>query len=239
MSDKPVYIIAAMGAGSAVGFPFGLIAATYVLPIAVGDGWATIVGALLGAAMTSAAALYVVHRQDKLSRKAKREEQFHNILDAIEWLEDIFTDYEEVHSTDYWQNLSQTDGIMRDGSKELLGYASKCKRQIQYLAIDLSSVLEELTELTLPDSIPITIRRIFKDSLKPVRLIINDWETLKPLTLVKEESYHRFFNTTYDIAVSIIPAEIWEFRMQTKFLRAEILRLIEQSPLEPTSRPRS
>lgn len=228
-----------MGAGSAVGFPIGLIAATYVLPMAVGDGWATIIGALLGAAMTSAAALYVVHRQDKLSRKAKREEQFHNIIDAIQWLEDTFTDYEEVHSTDYWQALSQTEGFMRDGSKELLGHASKCKRQIRYLARDLNSVLGELAELKLPDSIPITIRRIFKDSLRPVRLIIEDWESLKPLTLVKEENHHRFFNTTYYAAVSIIPAEIREFRMQTKFLRAEILRLIDQSPLEPTSRPRS
>ncbi|BDW89254.1 hypothetical protein [Thalassospira tepidiphila] len=239
MSDKPVYITTALGIGSVVGFPTGLIAAAYVLPISVGDGWANIVGALLGASLTSAAALIVVHRQDKLNRRAKREEQFHNILDALQWLEDIFTSYEEVHSTDYWQALSQTEGVMIDDDKELLAATIKCKRQIQYLAMDLNNVSEELTELKLSDTVPITIRRIFKDCLRPVRLITQDWKHLQPLTVVKEENYYKFFHTTYDIAVSTIPAEIREFKMQTKFLRTEIQNLIEQhAPKDPT-RPRS
>jgi len=48
VSDKPVYIAAALGVGAMLGIPLGAITAANILPVTVGDGWANIGGAAVG-----------------------------------------------------------------------------------------------------------------------------------------------------------------------------------------------
>ena len=219
--------------GLIIGMAFGTTVAVNLLPAGVSDGWASLIGALIGASLTSASALFVVHKQHKLNIRAKSEEQFHNIFNVIGWIDDIFTDYEEFHSSEHWRTLSETEGVMRNVNKDILVITSKCKRQIAYLVKDLTNVTEELTDLKLPDTIPITIRRSFRECLRPIRLIKEDWENLRPITLVKEDDHVKFFHATYDMAVSILPAEIRGFRQQARILRAEIEEIIEGRSATP------
>ncbi|OSQ29919.1 hypothetical protein [Thalassospira sp. MCCC 1A03138] len=62
MSEKPVYIAVALTVGAIAGIPIGSIVAANFLPIAIGDGWASIGGAFVGVMGTFAVANWSFHR---------------------------------------------------------------------------------------------------------------------------------------------------------------------------------
>lgn len=87
MSDKPVYIAAALGAGVMLGIPMGAIAAANILPVTVGEGWANIGGAAVGVLGAFAIANWSANRNLRTMQAEKLKPAHRAVMFSLECIE--------------------------------------------------------------------------------------------------------------------------------------------------------
>lgn len=110
MSDKPVYIIAILGAGTMIGVPIGAIAAANILQISIGEGWGSIVGALLGVFGAFLVANFSFNRNLKARDLENRQpiiKRYDYLLKSIERITKILI-AEQILPTEFYAGIMST-----------------------------------------------------------------------------------------------------------------------------------
>ncbi len=175
-----------------MGSIFGALIAPELVPNLpqLPDGWASLIGALLGASITSASALLVVQHQHRLTQKARKDEIYADIVCALCLVEEAVEFYEHTQTTNYYQDIVETDGVVIETSQALEIAARKCFRQIDLFNNILEETIHEISTVDLSAGVPLTIRRKYKsliDEITGLREWINSFDTMS----LRDEPPHK------------------------------------------------
>lgn len=151
MTEYPRVILLALIFGAVVGFLLGLLTAVFILPINLGEGWATSIGSGVGSIVTILGAIWLVRykRYDEENvRKERLAKEIHNALALLEhtenWLENASTIPADADDAeDFKQKVIIWTALTSGGLSQLLIHAD---------------LIDELKQVDAPANIQIAIR---------------------------------------------------------------------------------